>query len=800
MKKIMHKALILFLFIGITTIDINTYTVYAAQSDIVSDKSSETEKVSETEEVSASVKQQKPGQDSDTGEKPTQDNNKAEPKEKTEETSELKSGILDAIFHSDDINVEKANELVPEIPETPYQKYFTFETTRAMKGIVSTNSFYFYIPDYWDTKFVYVGIAYEVSRLINDQVPATLTFLVNDLPVYSCSIEHGKGEEQNVFFTIPVEKLKEGYNSLEISSYVKVYDSEGCSEDQSWSNWVNIDANSFVYAGYDLVDNNNQISYYPYPFISTVNPTGKNTGIIIPDQASNGEIAAAMYLMADISTDTTDFNEISVCQYKNIARKGITRKILVSTSDHLPQEMKKYLQIDPASTDPSAQSYPLDQRTMVRYVEDGTGNPLLLIVADKEENLMEAVHMLMDEERVSQEKVSLTFVQEGSARLISDSRKLSQLVAGSYDIEDIMGKGMLYVGPFHSDQFIYLPFGKDYVLSTDGKISLKFRYSENLDFNRSLITVYWGDVPVASKKLSKQNAFADELTFTMPADVIGTSAASIRISFDLEIKDLFCSIRQDQMPWAYITSDSTLFLPSRKNNVLSFNYFPSPIQKDGNFDNVMLIVEDELGDEELELLGKTIAVYGYQVAPYGSLKVIRANEFTESDADYNIISVGTLSNPFLSKMNHYLHFKLNDVGDAFQSNEKLVLSPQYAKNIASFQLLESPFVKKRAIVIVGSTGIESTKLALKFLQNNTDRWKLQGDCVLIDPDFELKSFVFLDEMESQDKPSIEEFVKDNKQTLIFTIMSASAMIMLLTVSVLILSRAKQYKRKEDDET
>jgi hypothetical protein len=726
-------------------------------------------------------------------------------KDSDPDASEEQSGIIEAILNTE-INTVKANKKIPEIPDTPYHKYFSFETTRPMKGIVGTTSFYFNMPNYWDTKFVYVGIAYEVSSLVTGDVPASLTFLVNDMPVYSCFIEYDKGKEQTAYFTIPLDKLKEGFNLLEISSYVRIYDSEGCTEDQSWSNWVNIKDSSYVYAGYDLLGND-KISYYPYPFISTVNPTGEHTGIIVPDNALNGELAAAMYLLADISTSTTDQNEISISQYKDVASKGITKKIIVSTTANLLPEYNQYLQVNLAEDSLAAETYVLSDRTMIRLVKDEQDNPILLIVSDKEENLMEAVHMLLDEERITQEKSNIAFVQEGSAQIVYDSKQLSQLVAGSYTIEDLMGQGMTYVGPFHNEQVLYLPFGNDYILSSDGKISLKFRYSENLDFDRSLITVFWGEVPIASKKLSKENAVADELTFTMPSDVIGTNTASIKIAFDLEIKDLFCTMRQDQMPWAYVTSDSMLYLPAKDNNVISFDYFPSPFQKKGMFDNVLLVVGDDLKEQELELLGKAVSVYGYQVEPYGTLKVVRASEFSESDADYNIITVGTLQNSFLAKINSNLHFQLNSAGDAFVSNSKLVLSEQYAKSIASFQLIASPFTNDRTILandrtifVVASTGTDSTAIAKGFLQDNEERWNLEGDCVLVDSEKDLKSFVFLETKAVEEKPSIGEFVKENKQTVLFTIMSAAAMVMLLTISILILSRAKQYKRKEDNES
>ena len=144
-------------------------------------------------------------------------------------------------------------------------------------------------------------------------------------------------------------------------------------------------------------------------------------------------------------------------------------------------------------------------------------------------------------------------------------------------------------GRFNKEERIYLPFENDYILSSEGKITLKFRYSENLDFTRSLITVFWGDVPIASKKLQKENAEGDELIITMPSDVVGSTSKSIKITFDLEIADLLCTLRQDQMPWSYIAEDSVLYLPSQTNSISSFSYIPSPYQNKGRFADTLVV-------------------------------------------------------------------------------------------------------------------------------------------------------------------------------------------------------------------
>jgi len=795
MKRQMKKIITMLLAVVILSSLVTQQTM--ASSQIYDNAGSEAS--SEKTEVNRSGSQAETAQVENNSSE-TNDTTVSDNKENLSEEDESKDEVLKDIINSDPSTAENPTSVRPDIMKTTYRQYFSFGTTRVLKGILASSSLYFSIPKYWDTKVVYAEIEYDVSKLVTGDIPASLTFLVNGILVSSCNITYQDGSTQLAYIEIPKDILKEGYNSLEVVSYVRIYDSEGCSEDQSEANWINIKENSYIYAGYELEDHENKISYYPYPFISTANPTGLGTAILVSDKATNGEMAAALYLMADISTETGDENQIMLGLYKDATTTNAKNKIIISQTENLPEEYRKYLKENPDSTDANEPLQDLSTRAMIRFVDDANHNPLLLIVSDKEENLMEAVNMLLDTDRVSQEKLSTTFINENSTQFIYESKMLSQLVAGNYTIDGIAGGGLTYVGPFHQEKIIYLPFGNDYVLSSAGKITLKFRYSENLDFNRSLITVYWGDVPVASKKLKKENVSDDELSFTMPSDVVGTSVSDIKIVFDLEIAELFCTMRQDQMPWAYVTGNSVLYLPSRENTKLSFEYFPSPYQNNGIFSDVMIVTSDNPDSEELNLLGKIIALYGYEVAAYGGIKVIHASEFSEADADYNIITVGApAKNSFLKTLNSSLSFQYDETGDAFISNSSLVLSDHYSRDIAAFELLKSPFVNERAVLAVCGTNDATLNQALRFLELKKKRWELKGDCVLLDSDLETKTFEFMKGEVQEEKPTIQEFVEQNKQPVIFTVMSIAAMCMLLLSAVLILIRSRKRGKNEEDQ-
>ena len=712
---------------------------------------------------------------------------KEENKEGTDAEDETRE---DSIIQVLTTNPEDAGEPVTICPTheaTTYSQNIFYSKT-TLHGIFSSNELYFNIPQYWDTKYVYAELQYDVSELIRS-IASSMTFSVNNVPISSCRVKYEDGNTQTCYVEIPMELIKEGFNSLSISAYARLYDEEGCIDDFTNANWLSISDSSYIQCGYEVINPEHKISYYPYPFTSTIEDTGKGLSIVVPDKASDGEVEAAMNLMADLSTETGDRNEIQFCLLSDLALTNANRTIIISNYENLPATYQnKIMNKDN-----------LDKRAEVVFTDDEKGNPLLLITSKKDECLVEAAFMLMDENRVSQEKSNTASVNLGSAEAAVNSTTLSQMVAGNYTVKDIIGSGLTFVGPFHQEQIIYLPFSEDYFLSDAGKVTLKFRYSENLDFNRSLVSVSWGDIPVASKKLQADKAGGDELTFAMPADVVGTTTGAIRIAFDLEIPDMICTPRQEQMPWAYVSDESVLYLPASTGIVLTFDLKPSPFRTDGKFNDMMLVISDNPTTAELNLYAQIIGMYGDGVKPYGTLYVRRNSEFTKNDADYNIITIGTYQdNPLIQTLNDNLYFSYEEGGMKFKSNEQLILSDQYAQDVAILQLLESPFASNRGILAI--TGAHQDTLAYldDFIREHDRRYSLTKDCVIVDKDLETKAFQFRNTIVDVVEPGALGEMARNKRSVIFTIIATAVMGMMLIAVIIMLIRIKMYHKKNEE--
>lgn len=676
----------------------------------------------------------------------------------------------------------------PKLPAADHVTDFTWTGAQTLQGLYSTSDLYFTLPSYWDTRYACILIDYDLSSLIKG-APSSLTFSLNGQPFYSCSVAYKNGETQTLYVQIPQKLLKDdrqsAANYLEVTGYARLDNSQGCVDDDTDAGWITLDTNSGVEVGYNLKPYDNKISYYPYPYLSSLTPSGAGTAVEFA-AGQDDEVAAAMFLEAHLSGSTGQKDDLAVGTYADLEPKNYQNRILFAVSSDLPSGLKAYA---------APYSGQLKNQVLIKSVTT-SGGPLLLIVSDDPSCLMEASSFLSDTDRVSEADSDHLLIKKGTAKTMADAKKQNSMNVNQYTLQGVTGGGLDFIGPFHQTKTVFLPVPADYTLSASSKISLKFRYSGNLDFTRSMVTVYWGSVPLESKKLTAAGADGDELTFSVPPDVVGTAAGTIQIAFDLEIPDLVCTPREDQMPWAYVTPDSTFYLPPNNDVPLQFDDRPAPFQKDGSLDNVLLVLPDRPTADEYTLLGRATALYGAGSDAYGSLAVKKASEFSPGGSDYNIITAGTpADNSFIAKLNGSLFFQYNKAGTQFMTNSKLILTDEYAKSIGTLQLLQSPYSAKRGILVLTGPSDASLGQISAVLADQKAQWGLKNDCVLVDPDGNLKTYRFKSVALGQNKANLGQAIANNKTSLLFALAGTSIMLILFLAAVLIFLRSRTDKKR-----
>ena len=686
--------------------------------------------------------------------------------------------IMEKLISANPEDSQQALTAKPRV-SAPHHKDFTYLSDIVLSGIFQTDTYYFHVENYWDAQYAYAEIQIDVSQLISD-VPASLTFTVNDSPVVSYLIDYQNGRSQTFYVEIPMRLLREGYNVFGITGYARILDEEGCLDDFTGANWVTIRKESYIQVGYELKHHEQRISYFPYPFITSVDETGDGTYVVVPETMTGKELEAALTIRAALSRKTGSEDLIHLVTENNMPEEA-TGWILIAEYAHLSSSYK-------AMVDARATSNALAERGLALF-EERDGIPLMLITSRDPDCLMETVSMLMDEERVTQEPDSMAFVSKGGIELMRAFSRENMTASGRFTLEALVGRGVDFIGPFHQEALIYLPYSGGFVLSEASKVVLNFRYSKNLDFDRAMITVYWGDVPVASKKLTADHADGDELSFTMPYDVIGTHADSIRIAFELELPELFCTPRMDEMPWAYIAGDSVFYLPVGENTEYQFQLRPYPFERGSVFNDLVVVIPEAMDSVQLQALGQLVTAYGVSLDPYGEITVVRDTEITDEQKKRHLIVWGAYQdNALVRELNDALGFAFNEDGSAYQSNSRLVLSEGYAREVVTLQLLGSPFESGRAVLVCSSTARENFRILSRFLREEENLWALNGDTALIDSELTLKTYDIQEKTAQQRTPILRQLLEENRSSTIFSIVALSVMLLLLLAIVLIFAR------------
>ncbi|MCH5138985.1 cellulose biosynthesis cyclic di-GMP-binding regulatory protein BcsB, partial [Clostridiaceae bacterium UIB06] len=600
------------------------------------------------------------------------------------------------------------------------------------RGVFSSHSLYFQLDKYVKAQSLNADIFFNVSQLVSDKVNATITFSVNGTSVSSSKIMYKADEAtQNIKVNIPVSLLKEGMNEFKIDTYCRISDDQ-CSDDVNNGNWITLQGKSNLSMGFIDKESTNNISEFTYPFIKLNEEDKFNAVIAIPDNYNQEELSAALMLQAYLGkmNKSGDYNGIVV---KYSAIKDDKDIIYIGGISNLPEKLKTLysgiLQEDYKNNAIIKKgSSPFNEKYK-----------LMSVISENGDMLTKAVKLLMNENLVSQLNVD-TFKVDKNTKVENDLSEDST----NLTFKDLGLQEMHLKGPFRQSGSLSYSLPRNRVLSSGAKIKLFTRYSQNLDFNRALLTVYINGTPIGSKKLDKDKCNGDQLELPIPKDIQMSNYMDIKITFDLEQANTNCQFRQEEMPWALVTGDSYVYLPNNKVDFYKFDTYPQPFISDKQFNNVALVVPENLSENEVEGISKVFSYMGRDLGyNNGNLKVIEEKNFSSKYHNMNLIVYGTpQKNKVIKELNSKLWFKYNKDYNSFEGNEKLYLTGPYASNIATFQFDISPYNKGKAILVMTSPKEDVLLKSLKFLSETKYNSKLSGDSVLVDNYGNIKTFKF----------------------------------------------------------
>lgn len=648
-----------------------------------------------------------------------------------------------------------------------------FSSDYELQGLFASCSQNFYAGE-WNIHEVKLTLYYTATMLVREEI-SDFTVSVNGQPVFSGRVPLTGGETQRVDISIPSACIREGSNQISIESYIRTNDEDPCKDDVSGASWMVILKESVITVKYTPSAKCTSIADIYKKLTSIEALENEESGIAVPQAASDAELTASAYAMTGIAANAVLFYEnmdVIFCEESRETNKQYL--LYISSYDHLDPELTAGMSRE--------QKTAAENGAAMIFLPDRNGKSCLLITGSDSRALINACRLLGNKDYMQQMSVSWKKVgAEDNVVFDYDEEKESVLTeSGSY-----------VNGPFSQSASFYIECAADRRITSGSEVTLRFRYAENLDFDRALVTVYINDTPLGSKKLSRETANGDVFTVPIPRDLGIAGNFNLKVTFDLEIPDMVCTMRRQDMPWAYITKESTIRLKTEEIPYLLFDYYPTPFLVNGRLNQVMVVIPAEESKQDREIFGKVLLTLGrFQKDNKGSITVCRADHMGSLE-NMNIISIGTLEkNPIARHCNDQLYFRFSPKGTTILSNEKMQLDPDYAASLGTAQLIYSPYSSEKygLLLISGITesGMES---AGKYLGSVEENWKVYGDGFVSDSE---NIYCYRFGEDNGKRNSLLTKMTSQDDILIFSVIGGCVLFLLVITAALLM---KKYGKK-----
>ncbi|MCC0701208.1 cellulose biosynthesis cyclic di-GMP-binding regulatory protein BcsB [Clostridioides sp. ZZV15-6383] len=677
-------------------------------------------------------------------------------------------------------NISLTNEVNAD--ETKVKNY-KFERDITIDGVIGSNSTFFEVNKNWDIEEVLLHLNFSKSQILNGNV-SSLTVLINNVPIKSIKLNAKTNYKNTLEVLVPKDYIIQGYNEIKIKAYKTISD-KICQDDSNTGNWLVIHKESYTSIRYKQKKMGNSINEYPYPYVEIEDNLKLDTTMVVPDNMTRGESTAVFNLASDFGKITKNDNlKFDVKLYSEMKNWSDDNIIYIGKPENTAEEI-----LDTLST---KEQTLLSSNCLIKQVDSpyNKNKKMMVVLGSNEENLIKASNLLIENRLSNQVLSSSILVNKDTNIKINREQELN---LGHLTLKDLRYSDFLLEGAFNQQALFDVKIPKGKVLDNGSKIVLNLRYSDNLDFEKSLVTVSINDVVVGSKKLDRSHSNNDKLELKILKDIDNKNYYQVKLSFNLSIKNSNCITRESNSPWAYVLNSSYLELSTKENESLSFENYPYPFVRDDEFNDLTVIMPDYSGSQAMTWMSRLGVNLGANINSHkGKINVIRGKEFNDKYKDTNIIVFGVpRNNSVIKKLNNNLNIKFNKSYSNFLSNDKISFIDDYGKNISAIQLIKSPFNNQKDIMVISSINEKNLYLGMDYLLNKSKVNDLKGDTLTIDEYGEVEDLAYNVKTNKEIEDSSSN-ISINKTTKVFLMISFITIIVAIILSMLYM---KKYKRR-----
>lgn len=659
-------------------------------------------------------------------------------------------------------------------------KNYSFENEKTFEGVYGSYNFYFETDENWQVQSTFLELIINQSNLNLDK-SASLSVYINDAPIYSAYLYDKIGDNRKLNIPISTEYLNAGVNNIRIKTFRRISD-DFCHDNINSANWITIKKDSFVHVEYVERNDSLNINDFPYPYLTMENSIYK-AKIAVPNSLDSECLEAAAILaqglgnyhkLKDVKVQFTKYSQITDKE-ENLILLGKIASLPEVIISKISEEEKTW-----------AENGVLIKEIISPF---HSNKRILLITSESYENdLSKASLALTNKDIVSQMKKQSVYITKDI-----EFPKVQKSSEYNISLEQLGYNSITMEGIFNNSVDFGINIPKNRKLKKGSRINLNVRYSDNLNFDKSLITVYLNNEPVFSEKLNEEKSNDHILEIPIPDYMLDNNYIGMRVEYYLELKDAYCGYKNRKSAWGFVSNKSYFQLPYEEREDLHLEYYPWPFIKENKLNNVIFILPGNPLEEELEVLENVSVFLGKNVKDIERIIVKKYNELVEEDKKKNIIIIGNRDNNRLIKeINDKLYIKFDENYNRYISNEKFYFL-ESSDYWSAIQLIQSPFNDNRALLSISSTKDEAIKLAGDKLSDNKEVFKLKGDYYLIGEERD-SYWTYKEEKEGKlkdDKDDKESKLTMNKQTIDILIITLITLGIVLVSTVLIIRKNRK---------
>ena len=677
--------------------------------------------------------------------------------------------------------------------ESAYADILLFEKSQKLDMPKNIVSYWFEVPEgsvVDDSCYLNLNLTIS-STLINER--SSISLAINDETLDTKWIKEVDETYSGWWkVNIPADTLKIGeINELKIITAQRSIEGD-CADIDNPSNWVKLNKTSYLHIGmskYAAPYLGNMYSYY-YDKLGEKNIIRND--FIIGDNKNDNDINGMLKVASAIGKEYPDRDKL-LYSVSNNKSNSIENKIYIGTIDKWKSNKELLL---PAEE--------LNQNEGFLSVYGRTKeNPYnKMLISGKDQNgLNKAIDFFSDANYLNQ-------INENKLTVTSDIANEKQIFKikedGVYELKDFGYRTVNLAGAFHQSTNFLITQPNGVRSGKNSYIKIKFRHSEALVSDNSLMTVYFNGVAQSSTRLSTSNAEKGELKVSIPEDILKKNVIDVKIDCYNYLGKIDCSKDYYDTAWTIIDENSEIYFePGEKgiapdlSDFLLFNQFNA-----NNEEPIIMRIPEDYDDDTLKICALLATRTGQNSRSSFEWKVYSGkSELTQEDMKNNMIFIGSFENINIPKeIKDKLNINPLGNGD-FKINDSLTISKETLDNKVILQVIRSPwnFNKKIYVFLYDKNMKENLE---SFLTDRKILDQLRGQIATIDSYKSVTNFeVNNDQLEEKTPLTFEriKYILENKTKLPIYVLITGLLLIILCIFAIVKVRNNKSRFKNAKE-